>query len=34
METLTSWKSLGHYRPVTGRLYFYLNFLEVKKAGA
>jgi len=28
METLTSWKPLGHYRPVTGLLYLYhyLNF--------
>jgi len=26
--TLTSWNPLGQFRPVTGLLYLYLNFLE------
>jgi hypothetical protein len=28
-ETLTSWKPLGHPRPVTGLLYLYLYFSKI-----
>jgi hypothetical protein len=31
LGTLTSWNPLGHLRPVTGLLYFYLLIVRVKR---